>query len=69
MHPLRCPPLRLAPAATALLKQHANRTMLKMARLNTADETALETIKAASVTLDKDEYGTNVSVMIDGKRR
>ena len=67
--PVAVPPLRLAPAATALLKQHANRTMLQVARLNAAGETALETIKAASVTLDKDEYGTNVSVMMDGKMR
>jgi len=82
--PVAVPPLRMAPTATALkevtvvgttplLEQHADRTVLNVARLNTAGETALEILKKApGVTLDKDDNvvyrgSTGVNVMIDGK--
>ncbi|GAA4030429.1 outer membrane beta-barrel family protein [Hymenobacter glaciei] len=78
------PSLRLAPAATALkevtvvgntpmLEQHADRTVVNVARLNTAGETALDILKKApGVTLDKDDNvvyrgSAGVNVMIDGK--
>ncbi|HEX8327179.1 MAG TPA: TonB-dependent receptor [Hymenobacter sp.] len=82
--PVAVPALRLAPAATALkevtvvgttplLEQHADRTVVNVARLNTAGETALDILKKApGVTLDKDDHvmyrgSTGVNVMIDGK--
>ncbi|QIX60942.1 TonB-dependent receptor [Hymenobacter sp. BT18] len=78
------PPLRLASAATALgevavtgtpplLEQHADRTVVNVARLNTAGETALELLKKApGVTLDKDDNvlyrgSGGVTVLLDGK--
>ncbi len=82
--PVTVPALRLTAAATALkevtvtgtaalLEQHADRTVLNVARLNTAGETALEILKKApGVTLDKDDNvvyrgSTGVNVLIDGK--
>ncbi|WP_324678548.1 TonB-dependent receptor [Hymenobacter sp. GOD-10R] len=78
------PALHLAATATALkevtvvgtpplLEQHADRTVVNVARLNTAGETALDILKKApGVTLDKDDNvvyrgSAGVNVLIDGK--
>ncbi|MFD2784872.1 TonB-dependent receptor [Hymenobacter rubripertinctus] len=82
--PVTVPPLRLAAAATALgevvvaglpprLEQRADRTVINVARLNTAGTNALEVLQQApGIRLDKDENivyrgSTGINVLIDGK--
>ncbi|SET82229.1 TonB-dependent receptor domain-containing protein [Hymenobacter actinosclerus] len=82
--PVTVPTLRLAAASTALrevmvtglpprLEQHADRTVINVARLNTAGTNALEVLQQApGIRLDKDENivyrgSTGINVLIDGK--
>lgn len=78
------PAFRLAPATTTLgevqvtglpprLEQRADRTIINVARLNTAGSNALEVLQQApGIRLDKDENivyrgSTGINVLIDGK--
>ena len=82
--PVTVPTLRLAAATTALgevvvagrpprLEQLADRTVINVARLNTAGTNALEVLQQApGIRLDKDENivyrgSTGINVLIDGK--